>query len=151
MLAAGSAVQFHGPEFDSDRLANHYQQAAIFVYPSIAEQGETFGLAPLEAMAWGCVPVVSDLACFRDFIRPENNGRIFDHRSATPEEELGNILQELCAQPDLRHALAIQASQVRDSHRPRTIARLFLEDFEAMKLGNPTPSRLSLSVGTLPQ
>ncbi len=150
-LAAGSAVHFHGPEFDSDKLATHYQQAAIFVYPSIAEQGETFGLAPLEAMAWGCVPVVSDLACFRDFIHPEHNGRIFNHRSARPEEELGQILQELSAHPDLRHALAIQASQVRDSHHPRAIARLFLEDFEAMTLGNPTPSRLSLSVGTLPQ
>ena len=137
-LAAGSAVHFHGPEFNSDQLAFHYREAAIFIYPSIAEQGETFGLAPLEAMAWGCAPVVSGLACFRDFIEDQRNGRIFDHRSERPEEELGQILQELCAQTDLRHALAMQASQVRDSHHPRTIAQAFLEDFEAMTRGQPS-------------
>ncbi|MFZ4593551.1 MAG: glycosyltransferase family 4 protein [Verrucomicrobiaceae bacterium] len=150
-LAGGSAVHFHGPEFDGDKLALHYKSAAIFVYPSVAEQGETFGLAPLEAMAWGCVPVVSDLACFRDFIHPEQNGRIFNHRAAMPENELGHIMQELCAQPDLRHALAMQASQVQHSHHPRTIARLFLEDFEALTQGHPSPSHPSLIVGTLPK
>lgn len=146
-LVAGSAVHFHGPEFNSDQLAFHYREAAIFVYPSVAEQGETFGLAPLEAMALGCVPVVSDLACFQDFIEDRHNGRIFDHRSAGPEEALGRILQELCAQPDHRYILSVQASQVRDSHHPRAIARLFLEDFEAMTLGQPSQhgsiSRLS--------
>jgi glycosyltransferase involved in cell wall biosynthesis len=145
-LAGHSAVRFHGPEFDSDKLAFHYQSAAIFVYPSIAEQGETFGLAPLEAMAWGCVPVVSDLSCFRDFIDDHRNGRIFDHRSAKPEEALGQILQELCAERVLRHSLAMQASQVRDSHHPRTIAQVFLEDFEAMTRGDSSPSSPTLSV-----
>lgn len=147
-LAARSAVHFHGPEFDSDKLALHYRQAAIFVYPSVAEQGETFGLAPLEAMAWGCAPVVSDLACFRDFIEDRRNGRIFDHRSAKPEEALGQILQELCAEPVLRHSQAVQASQVRDSHHPRTIAHVFLEDFEALTCGEPSPSRPTRSVAT---
>jgi glycosyltransferase involved in cell wall biosynthesis len=146
-LAGGGAVRFHGPEFDGDKLALHYRQAAIFVYPSVAEQGETFGLAPLEAMAWGCVPVVSDLACFRDFIHPEQNGRIFNHRSAMPEEELGQILQELCVQPGLRYSLAMQANRVRDSHHPRTIAFAFLKDFEVMRRGNPSSSIPPFSAG----
>lgn len=146
-LASGSAVHFHGSEFDIDKLALHYRQAAIFVYPSVAEQGETFGLAPLEAMAWGCVPVVSDLACFRDFIHAEQNGQIFNHRSARREEELGQILQELCAEPVLRRSLAVQASQVRDSHHPRTIAQVFLDDFKAMIRGDSSPSSPTLSVG----
>ena len=147
-LAGGSAVHFHGPEFDSGQLALHYQRAAIFVYPSVAEQGETFGLAPLEAMAWGCVPVVSDLACFRDFIHAQNNGLIFDHRSAMPEHALGCLLQELCARPDLRHSLALQARQICHSHHPRTIASVFLNDFETMARGETSPSRLSRNVET---
>ena len=66
MLAQGMPVTFHGPEYNMERLAEHYREAAIFAYPSVAEKGETFGLAPLEAMAWSCVPVVSDLPCFKD-------------------------------------------------------------------------------------
>jgi glycosyltransferase involved in cell wall biosynthesis len=46
----------------------------MFVYPCLAEQGETFGLAPLEAVACGAVPIVSDLSCFGDFITPGVNG-----------------------------------------------------------------------------
>jgi glycogen synthase len=34
----------------------------------VAETGEAFGVAPIEAMAYGCAPLVSNLACFRDFI-----------------------------------------------------------------------------------
>lgn len=137
-LAGDAAVHFHGPEFDAEKLADHYRQAAIFVYPSIAEQGETFGLAPLEAMAWGCVPVVSDLACFKDFIENQRNGRIFDHRQARPEEELVAMLQELCVAPDLRRSLSAQAFQVGHTHHPANLAQCFLADFEAMTLGQPS-------------
>lgn len=131
-LAQGLPITFHGPEFNMERLSEHYRGASIFAYPSVAEQGETFGLAPLEAMAWGCVPVVSDLACFKDFIVPSINGLFFDHRSASPTASLGNLLHELCVEPKLRYSLATQACEVRDSHHPRTIAQAFLEDFDAM-------------------
>jgi glycosyltransferase involved in cell wall biosynthesis len=65
----GDLVEWIGPEFNPEALAAHYRQSALFVYPSLAERGETFGLAPLEAMAAGCPPVVSSLECFKDFIR----------------------------------------------------------------------------------
>ena len=48
MLAQGRPVTLHGPEFNMERLAEHYREAAIFVYPSVAEKGETFGLARFE-------------------------------------------------------------------------------------------------------
>jgi len=131
-MAANLPVVFRGAVNDPEQLALHYQRAALFVYPSVAEKGESFGLAPLEAMAYGAVPIVSDLACFKDFIDPTNNGRIFDHRSASPEVALGNLLQELCVEPKFRHFLATQAREVRDSHHPRTIAQAFLKDFAAI-------------------
>lgn len=60
-LAGTANITFHGPIFDMQALSEFYRQASIFVYPSVAENGETFGLAPLEAMSWGCTPVVSNL------------------------------------------------------------------------------------------
>lgn len=61
------SVSWVEPEFDFEKLKEHYRNARIFVYPSLAETGESFGLAPLEAMAYGCPVVVSDLECFKDF------------------------------------------------------------------------------------
>jgi glycosyltransferase involved in cell wall biosynthesis len=57
-----------GAVFDQEKLINYYRSADLFVYPSLAEKGETFGCAPLEAMASGCPALVSGLACFQDFI-----------------------------------------------------------------------------------
>jgi len=124
-----SSVEFVGPVYDSEKLNRIYRQAAVFVYPSVAEKGETFGLAPLEAMAWAAVPVVSDLACFRDFIRPEINGLIFDHRAENAQEQLSVCLLKLIADQPLRDALAKRALEVRQTHSAESIANLFLEDF----------------------
>ena len=56
------------PIFDRDALKKEMKKAKLFIYPSQAKEGETFGLAVLEAMSCGCVPVVSTLPCFMDFI-----------------------------------------------------------------------------------
>ncbi|MBA2586968.1 MAG: glycosyltransferase family 4 protein, partial [Chthoniobacterales bacterium] len=77
-------VHFRGAIFDPVALSNEYRQAQIFAYPSLAEKGESFGLAPLEAMAHGCAVIVSDLACFHDFIRDGETGIVFNHRGSDP-------------------------------------------------------------------
>jgi glycosyltransferase involved in cell wall biosynthesis len=79
----GGACEFVGPVFDPDALVDEYRAAAVFAYPSLAEKGEAFGLAALEAMAAGCAVVVSRLTCFDDFIDAGRSGLQFDHRSAT--------------------------------------------------------------------
>jgi glycosyltransferase involved in cell wall biosynthesis len=100
--ASPCPIRFLGPVFKAEPLIHHYREAAIFAYPSLAESGETFGLAPLEAMSYGCVPVVSNLACFRDFITPETNGLIFNHSSPDPASDLANSLQRLIDDEPLR-------------------------------------------------
>lgn len=80
-LTRGKPVEFLPPIYDRQKLAAELQQAHFYCYPSLAEKGESFGVAPLEAMSTGLVPVVSDLACFRDFVVPGENGLVFDHRS----------------------------------------------------------------------
>jgi glycosyltransferase involved in cell wall biosynthesis len=130
-LPSGKRVTFVGPVYDPEELSTHYRAAALFCYPSVAEKGETFGLAPLEAMAWGCVPVVSDLECFKDFISDQGNGRVFDHRVPNAPAQLQKILQELTADSFQRQRLAEEALLVRQSHAPARIAQMFLADFES--------------------
>lgn len=122
-------VRFIEPIYDINKLNALYKEAAIFVYPSVAEQGETFGLAPLEAMAWGAVPVVSDLACFKDFIADGKNGLIFDHRAEDARGRLTQSLLRLIEDHVLRRRLAEKALNVRVTHSPASIAELFLSDF----------------------
>lgn len=129
-LAGDANVEFTGPIFDMNLLNEYYAEASIFVYPSVAEQGETFGLAPLEAMAWGCVPVVSDLACFRDFIYHGTNGLVFDHRSNDAVAQLRKAIDELQTNANLRCQLAEQALNVRQSHSVSYIASQFIDAFE---------------------
>ena len=75
------AVQLHGSIFEARELEREFRSARVFVYPSLAETGETFGLAPLEAMTHGCAVVVSNLGCFHDFVIDDETGFIFDHRA----------------------------------------------------------------------
>jgi glycosyltransferase involved in cell wall biosynthesis len=138
-LAAGLPIEWLGPIYHEQQLQRHYLQAAMFVYPSLAEQGETFGLAPLEAMACGAVPIVSDLACFRDFITPGVNGEVFNHRAADPPALLANIFLELAAGPGQREALSQSALAVRQSHHPATIAAAFLRCFCELIEQQPHP------------
>lgn len=90
-------VQWLEPEFDPSRLAAIYRGHAVFVYPSLADQGETFGLAPLEAMACGTIPVVSALPCFRDFLTPGTHGEMFDAVGAGADCALAEALAKVLA------------------------------------------------------
>ncbi|MEQ8441465.1 MAG: glycosyltransferase family 4 protein [Alphaproteobacteria bacterium] len=69
ILAANPGrFQVTGP-LPAAELANAYHQAAVLALPSGCE---SFGRAPLEAAAHGCVPVLSDLPVYRDLWQ---NGR----------------------------------------------------------------------------
>jgi len=130
--AGGLPIIFSGPLHGINDLAQRYRRSRVFVYPSIAEAGETFGLAVLEAMAWGCVPIVSDLACFRDFVHHRVNGLVFDHRGPAAPARLGSLISEVTANRALSDRLAMKALEVRDTHSPKEVSRLFLEEFDRM-------------------
>ncbi len=120
-------VAWRSPIYEAAELYRAYERATVFVYPSLAEKGETFGVAPLEAMAWGAVPVVSDLACFRDFIEPGLNGFSFNHRGEGAAHALARALEQ-AANGDVR-AAAERATRVRETHSNAKIAAEFLADF----------------------
>jgi len=123
-------VAWHPPIYDAAELYRAYERAAVFVYPSLAEKGETFGVAPLEGMAWGAVPVVSDLACFRDFMEPGVNGFSFNHRGEGAAHALARAL-ERAATGDMR-TIAERATRVRETHSNAKIAAEFLADFATL-------------------
>ena len=125
-------VEWVGPEFDASALAARYRRASLFVYPSLAERGETFGLAPLEAMSHGCPPLVSDLACFRDFIASPVSGFSFDHRSADPAGALAARLAELLADPQRLSGVGRSAAARAADFHLEKIAPRYLDDFAAL-------------------
>jgi glycosyltransferase involved in cell wall biosynthesis len=136
----GDRLEITPPEYDPSRLAQIYGTIDIFCYPSLAEQGETFGVAVAEAMATGCVPVVSKIACFAELIREDETGLIFDHRSLHPEKNLADALGQLLADAPRRQRLAARArAHVRPFDYPDVAARLLGE--LAALLPAPTPPR----------
>jgi glycosyltransferase involved in cell wall biosynthesis len=122
-------VRFQAPVYDPAALAKVYHQADVFVYPSVAETGESFGIAPLEAMARGVVPIVSDLAAFREYLQPGVNGMVFDHRSTDPAASLASVLGDLVGNARNRKQLGVQARATAECFSTGAIADKYLQLF----------------------
>lgn len=130
--AKGLPVEFLDPVFDLEKLAAIYRDADVFCYPSLAEKGESFGVAPLEAMACGIVPVVSDLDCFKDFITHNQNGYCFDHRSSTAAQNLSATLAGALSQRESNRAMSLKARQTATQYSYAAVAERYLADFESL-------------------
>lgn len=131
----GNACEFVGPIFDEAALAREYRAAAIFVYPSLAERGESFGLAPLEAMAGGCAAIVSDLRCFDDFIDDGVTGCRFDHRAPDAATRLAAPLAQLMTDPDLLAQIGNAGTRAAAGFATAPVAARMLADFAAVIAG----------------
>jgi len=110
-------------------LAEVLQGCHFYCYPSLAEQGETFGLAALEASATGLVPVVSNLTCFQEFVRDGDNGIVFNHRS---EDPIGNLVDALCrvvAHPEHLEKMSALAVETANNFSYAKIAAKYIKVF----------------------
>lgn len=126
-------VTFEGPVFDPEALRAIFLESDIFVYPSLAELGEAFGVAPLEAMAARCRVIVSDLAVFREYLRPGENAIVFDHRN-DPVGSLTGALAAMIGDPATER-LRDTGVATAAGYQPEYIADLFLKDFERLLKG----------------
>jgi glycosyltransferase involved in cell wall biosynthesis len=130
---AGNAnVIFPGPVFDRARLDDIFRGARLFVYPSLAERGESFGLAALEAMTHGCAVLVSNLGCFQDFIRDNETGFVFDHRAANPAPALRDKIDSLVGDETLLARVAEAGYRESANYSLENVASQFLSDFESV-------------------
>lgn len=133
----GLPVAFDKPVYDPRSLALVYDKADVLVYPSVAETGESFGLAPLEAMARGAVPLVSDLAVFREYLEPEVNGLVFNHRSQHAAEELAAKLEGLVKDVATRRVLGRAARETAERFSPGSVADRYLQLFDLVLSKKP--------------
>lgn len=125
-------IFFRGPVFESAALEQYFLSARLFVYPSLAERGESFGLAPLEAMAHRCGVMVSDLECFADFVREGDTGFVFDHRSEDPALSLREKLMRVIVDQALLARVAESGYQKSADYSLTRVADQFLHDFSLL-------------------
>ncbi|HKP03067.1 MAG TPA: glycosyltransferase family 4 protein [Chthoniobacterales bacterium] len=126
---AKDQIDLRGPIFGTAELATEFRRASLFAYPSLAERGETFGLAALEAMAHGCAVLVSDLACFRDFIEEGSTGFFFDHRLRDPAQGFSNKIAQILEDESLLARVAEAGWRKSAAYALPRVADQFLDDF----------------------
>jgi len=128
-LSEDSPVTFVPPIFDQDGLAAFLKNAHFYCYPSIAEKGESFGVAPLEAMGTGLPVVVSDLSCFRDFVEDGTAGLVFDHRLPDADIQLAEKLRSLLLNDNLREKICDAGYKKSREYSVENIAQKYITEF----------------------
>jgi glycosyltransferase involved in cell wall biosynthesis len=126
-------ISFTGPIFDPSELASAFRKARLFIYPSLSERGESFGLAPLEAMADGCAVLVSNLDCFHDFIHDGETGFTFDHRTKSAANSLRQKMETVIGDGELLSRVAEAGHRKSIEYSPERVADLFLSDFKQVQ------------------
>jgi alpha-1,3-mannosyltransferase len=122
VLGIGDRVTFTGAVSDVE-LVGEYARARVFVS---ASEHEGFGISAVEAMAAGCVPVLSDIAAFRRLVTPADNGVLVDFADA---ERAGEAMAALEG-ADLARMGGAAAATVEKFSWERTMPRwleLYLE------------------------
>jgi len=130
--SARDRIIFRGPLFDPIALEREFRSARLFVYPSLAEKGESFGLAPFEAMAHRCAVLVSNLDCFHDFIREGETGFIFDHRAPNPADALREKIENVLVDEPLVARVAEAGYRKSAEFSLAKVADQFLNDFNSL-------------------
>ncbi|HSU86949.1 MAG TPA: glycosyltransferase family 4 protein [Chthoniobacterales bacterium] len=131
--SSGARVEWRGSTFDPAELGEQYRSSLVLVYPSVAEMGEALPVAPLEAMAHGCAPIVSNLACFRDYIADNVNGFVFDHRGPAPEKTLAARLTTVLSLGRERIERVGEAARAKAAEfEVAEVAQRYLDDFESL-------------------
>ena len=111
-------------------------ESKFFIYPSKAERGETFGLSVLEAMSCGTVPIVSSLACFKDFlefavhaycIKP-TEGKTF---SQNIEKSISQALSEDSSEIEIKSKACWHKAK---QYEIAEVAKLYINDFQSLLL-----------------
>ena len=132
-LVRGYRITWVEPIFSPSLLAKEIRKGDIFCYPSIAGLGETFGVAPLEAMGLGLVPIVSNLDCFKDFIVDNENGLVFDHTDVRCDELLANCLMRLLSDEKMYSEMSAKAIKKSAGFSVSRVSDMYMSIFKKKK------------------
>ena len=110
------------------------EKVCFFVYPSRAHKGETFGLAVLEAMSCGCVPIVSSLPCFSDFIDFEKQGLCIDEKFSESFQAaiMQKLLEAMSLPAEKLYQMAQSSWNRAKDYEIENVAQLYLNDFSSI-------------------
>ena len=124
-------IEFHEPLFERETLKIEMERASFFIYPSQARQGETFGLAVLEAMSCGCIPIVSELPCFADFISFGSEGFCLQERKKQNMEEAirAALSKVIVLQECQKREIGIAAWERSKEYELDKVTQFYLDDF----------------------
>ena len=134
-LAEGLPVRFETPIFDQHKLADRLRRCDIHCYPSLAFHGEASPVAPLEAMACGAVPVVSDLPQFEGYARHMDTGLVFKREGPEAPERLADALCQLVSDEALRTRLRTASLKQAQDLAVDIIASRHLDAWERIRNG----------------
>lgn len=107
----GSIIQII-PNQPHNELNNYYNQADIFIFPSLTEPGgrqEGLGLTILEAMAAGLPVIASQTGGVPDVVRHEENGLLVPEKNP---RAIAEAIVRLRADKDLRLHLSQNAQKI---------------------------------------
>jgi glycosyltransferase involved in cell wall biosynthesis len=143
-LAGGAPIEFPGNIADVATLARTLRSCDVYCYPSIAYFGEASPVAPLEAMASGAVPVVSDLPQFSGYVRDEETGLVFAREAPDAVDRLARQLARVLYDEPLRTRLRESGVARAQEFSVDRIAELHLEAYarlvETRRTRGRTPS-----------
>lgn len=125
-------IEILDPTFSQVELINELEGSRFFVYPSLAEKGETFGLAVLEAMSCGSVPIVSSLPCFKDLVVSKKNGYVLNSSVSNIEKSLSLILCDAIQSPDDARSYSSKCLERAKEFELDRVSKNYLEDFTSM-------------------
>ena len=106
-------------------IINFYNIADIFVMPS--DQGETWGLAAIEAIHSGCSLIVSDMVGCHPEILKEEIGIVFDHKN---KNELSNALKLLVSNSEMRQQFTQNALKYSNNIKIQIVAEKIIETLQ---------------------
>lgn len=128
-------VRFVGCVNDWDSLGSYYREADLFVYPSLAEKGEAFPNAPLESMAYGTPPLVSDLEFFSEYLTPDVEGFVFPRSGIDREQRLAERIQYLLERPRVIAEAGRNARRRAETFSLERMADRYIRLFEEILIG----------------
>lgn len=131
-IAENINIKWVDPIYNPKELAKQIENGDIFCYPSIADKGETFGVAPLEAMGLGIPVIVSNLDCFKDFINDGKNGLVFDHKAQNAVEQFAYKIKSIIDSPKLFNKLSVEGAKTAIKFSEQEISNVYYCKFKEL-------------------